>query len=230
MKILILEDDTTFAQILYNDLFNYFSNISDKNIFNLITSNFAALPANQKYDLCFLDIDLNGDNGIDIAKKIKQGGICNFIIFVTAHQHLVYDSLSAQPYFFIRKNCYDKDLKILFELIGNSFATHTLITLKWRMEKKVIKLENVIYIEAVDHAILIHTIDGNFNDSRPLKEFLENANFPNFIQIHKTYAINMAYLLSYTSTTVLLTKNIEINIGRTYKNTFLESYQKYLVR
>lgn len=228
MKILIVEDDITFAKKLHNDLFIHLSDLSDKNTFNIITSNFSNLP-NERYDLCFLDIDLAGENGIELAKNIKHYGMSNIIVFVTAHQNLVYNSLSAQPYYFIRKKSYKEDIEILFDLLQESFSDKTLIALKSRGNKSVIKLEDVIYIEAIDHAILIHTIDGSYNDSRPLKEFLKTISFPNLVQIHKSFAINLKFLMSYNTASVLLIGNITVNIGRAYKNHFLESYQKYLV-
>ena len=184
----------------------------------------------KNYDLCFLDIDLAGDNGIELAKTIKQKGMSNLIVFVTAHQNLVYNSLSAQPYFFIRKNAYDDDIAILFELFNESFSKKTLLSLKSKGTKSVIKAEDIIYIESTDHAVLVHTSDGSYRDAHSLKEFLDNTSLHiPLIQIHKSFVINLNYLISYSATTVTLLGNTTLNIGRSYKNHFIERYQIYLV-
>ena len=228
MRILIVEDNEKFAKKLYHDLFIHLSGLADNNTFDIITDDFSNLP-NKRYDICFLDIDLAGDNGIELAKEIKHKGMSNIIVFVTAHHNLVYNSLSAQPYYFIRKKTYEEDIQILFGLLKESFSKKTLIALKSRGNKSVIQLEDIIYIEAIDHAIIIHTTGGQYNDSRPLKEFLQVASFHNLVQIHKSFAINLKFLMSYSSNSVTLIGNFVVNIGRSYKNDFIERYQKYLV-
>ena len=66
MKILILDDDISFAKGIYNDLSNHFSGLTDKTEFTIITSEFSSFQISEKYDMCFLDIDLKECNGIDV--------------------------------------------------------------------------------------------------------------------------------------------------------------------
>ena len=228
MKILIVEDDVSFAEKLHHDLFNYLCVLVDRTTYDFVTSNFGNLP-NKRYDICFLDIDLAGYNGIELAKQIKRQGMCNIIVFVTAHQNLVYNSLSVQPYFFIRKNEYQEDINILFELLNESFSSKTLFMIKSKGSKSVIKIEDIVYIETIDHAVIVHTLDGNYNDSRPLKELLQTIAYSKLVQIHKSFAINLSFLMCYSSTEVTLIGEVNLPIGRFYKNDFIESYQKYLV-
>ena len=230
MKILILDDDISFAKEIHNDLSNHFSGLTDKTEFTVVTNGFSSFQLSEKYDICFLDIDLKDYNGIDIAKHIKQAGLCTVIIFISAHQHLVHDSLIVHPYFFIRKNFYDKDLNILFELIDDLFVNKKLITLNWKKTKTVVSLDNIIYLEASNHVTLIHTINGDFYDTRSLKDFLNDLNYSYFSQIHKAFAINMEYLLSYSSNSILLVGNIDLTIGRAYKTEFNKQYQEYLIK
>lgn len=172
MEILIIENDFTFANQLYKDLFNYFSHISDKNTFDIIMQESSSFKKTKNYDICFLDINLKETNGIEVAKQIKKNGICSIIIFITAHCNLVYDTLLVQPFFFIRKTYYQKDLNNFFKLLESSFKKDIFIPLKWKDTNIVIKIEDILYIEAINHSIIIHTTKGNFNDSRSLKKFI----------------------------------------------------------
>ena len=230
MKILILDDDVSFAKEIQNDLSKHFSGLTDKSEFTVITTGFSSFQVSEKYDICFLDIDLKECNGIDIAKRIKQAGLCTVIIFISAHQHLVHDSLIVQPYFFIRKNFYQKDLKVLFELIDDLSANKKLITLHWKKTKTVVSLDSIIYLEASNHVTLLHTIKGDYYDNRSLKDFLTDLKSSDFSQIHKAFAINMDYLLNYSSISILLVGNIDLTIGRAYKAEFNKQYQEYLIK
>ena len=96
--------------------------------------------------------------------------------------------------------------------------------------KTVVSLDNIIYLEASNHATLLHTIYGDYYDNRSLKDFLSDLNSADFSQIHKAFAINMDYLLNYSSNSILLVGNIDLTIGRAYKAEFNKQYQEYLIK
>lgn len=230
MNILILDDNKEFANMLKHDLSNYLSGICDKSNFDVIIENFSCISFNKKYDIAFFDIDLFTVNGIELAKELKQKGLCNTIVFVSSYSHLVYDSLTAHPFFFMRKSQYKSDVKILFELLGDSFKQHIFITLKSQGRKNVIDLQDILYLESVEHILMVYTINGVFEDNRKLKVFLSEYKHENFVQIHKSCVINLNYLLNYSTNEVELAGNIHLVIGRTFKNSFLEQYQRFLVQ
>ena len=231
MKILILDDDLTFAESLKNDMEIFFWEITDDNQYKIYSS-YNQLLKNQRevYDVCFIDIDLAGKNGIDIAREIKETGIGKIVVFVTAHHHLVYNSLIVQPYFFIRKGEYKHDLKILFELLYESLKKNELLALRGKNGNCVVPKEDIIFIETNEHAVCVHTTNASFFDSRSLKDFLMYIDYKDFVQIHKSYVINLKYIISFTSTSVTLFGNKTLNIGRVYKDNFYENYKLYLLR
>lgn len=230
MNVLILDDDKRFAEKIHHDLFNRFSGICDRTSFDIITEHFENINFQSKYDIAFIDIDLNHQNGIEIAKYIRQAGICTIIVFVTAHAHLVYNSLTARPFFFLRKDNYQNDLEVLFDLIDDSFDDGYLLPIKFHGSNEVVAINEIIYVECVAHSLIIHTINKTYTDSRLLKTFLEDTASYDFVQIHKSFAINLNYLLSYTANEVTLAGNNILNIGRAYKTNFLELYQAYLIK
>ncbi|MCJ0075572.1 LytTR family transcriptional regulator DNA-binding domain-containing protein [Clostridioides difficile] len=220
MNILIIEDNKEFAYKLKNDLYIHFTALCDRTYFDVLTDNFSRITLNKKYDIIFLDIVLQHENGILIAKQIKEQGMCNIVIFISAHAHLIHESLIVHPYFFLRKSDYDKDLMILFDLLGDSFNDRTFISLKHKGKTQVIQVNDIIYVEALNHNLIVYTIHSHYLDSRLLKNFLTDVCELNFLQIHKSFVINLDFLLSYSRTEVSLTKGINLPIGRTYKQEF----------
>ena len=114
--------------------------------------------------------------------------------------------------------------------MDDEFKEKTLLTLKYHGNKQVIQLEDIVYLETMDHVLDIHTLTGAYKDYRLLKDFLMDVPDSNFVQIHKSYAINLDYLLSYNSTEVNLAGNVTITIGRFYKKQFIQKYQEYLLK
>lgn len=230
MEVLIVDNNKEFANQMCKDLFNHFSQITDRISFDLITEDFENIKLKLKYDIVFLDIKLLEENGIEIAKNIKQKGICNMIVFVSAHAHLVYDSFIVRPFFFLRKSNYQNDLKVFYDLVDDTLTESNLIALKYSGESKMISVNDIIFIESIDHELKIHTKDSVYYDSRTLKSFTEIINSNNFVQIYKSYVINLDFMLSYTTTSVILVENITLPIGRVYKENFIVKLQEYLIK
>ena len=60
---------------------------------------------NEPFDAIFLDIDMPKVTGFDVAEMLRADFSNCFIIFITTHAELVYESMGFQPFDFIRKNC-----------------------------------------------------------------------------------------------------------------------------
>ena len=59
----------------------------------------------ERFDVIFLDIDMPRISGFEVAKMLRDDCSNCFIIFITSHSELVYESMDFQPFHFIRKNC-----------------------------------------------------------------------------------------------------------------------------
>lgn len=228
MRILIIDDEENFCLQLKHDLSLYIGEITDDLEFKIISNDFHHHLIDEKYDLIFIDIDLKDHNGIEIAKDIRNSGLGELFVFVTAHAHLVYDTFIVHPFFFIRKDNYKNDMAVFVDLLPERFQKDGFLMMKWKGHKRAINISDIIYIESMDHSLLIHTIQDTFYDSHLLMEILKSLNQANFVQIHKSYIINMKYLVNYNSSTVQMIKEIQLSIGRKYKQSFLERYTKYL--
>lgn len=228
MRILIIDDEEDFCSKIKHDLSVHLEKLTDHIEFNIISNDFQNHLIDEKYDLIFIDIDLKDHNGIEIAKDIRNSGLGELFIFVTAHAHLVYDTFIVHPFFFIRKDNYKNDMSVFIDLLPEKFNTDGFIMIKWKGVKRAVNMRDIIYIESMDHSLLIHTIQGVFYDSHLLMDILKILNQENFVQIHKSYIINMKYLVNYNSAMVQMIKDVQLNIGRKYKQSFFERYTTYL--
>ena len=51
-----------------------------------------------------------------------------------------------------------------------------------------------------------------------------------FIQIHRSFIININHLISYRKGHLIMINNEDLVIGRVYKNKFDQFYQEYLLK
>lgn len=100
MKVLIIDDDLVFGKKLGNLINEKFGN--EKNDI-VIKINVSSIDLKQKFDYYFIDIMLEGENGINCGKMIIDKNYFAKIIYMSSEESLVYDTFASKVYFFIRK-------------------------------------------------------------------------------------------------------------------------------
>ena len=138
MLIKIVDDDQVFAKKIESMVYDGFKDIFLDYSIDCITSHFEDRYF-EKGDIFFLDIDLKEKNGIKIAEKIRENNSNAIIIFVSAMNDMIFDSLIVQPFYFIRKDNFDRDMKIACTLIQKYInKNHKIITFDFNGKKVLV--------------------------------------------------------------------------------------------
>ena len=58
---------------------------------------------NKHYDAYFLDIELGADNGVELAKNIKQSDINSIVVFTTSHTDYMAEAFDVHAFNYIVK-------------------------------------------------------------------------------------------------------------------------------
>lgn len=93
--------------------------------------------------------------------------------------------------------------------------------------------DDIIYAECYAHELIIHTYEHEYAVKMTLKKFMEQVKPAHcFIQIHRSYAINMKYIYRIDKNHINMvneeSKN-ELEIGRKYKKEVNEAFRNYLM-
>lgn len=230
MLIKIIDDDETFIDKIHKSFNEFIDGYFYNYNFEDVSKDFDLVDYSTG-DIFFLDIDLGGYSGIDIAKKIRKCNYNAIIIFVSAMNDMVFDSLVVQPFYFIRKVNYDDDMMIACELIKNyALDNYKVITFNLKGRKTVIKLSDIIYIESYLHEMVIHTKDDRYTYSGTFKSIIELINSTNIVRVHKSYAVNLFWVKEIIEDNIIFNNGYSIKCGNKYKNNLIESYKNYLLR
>ncbi len=203
------------------------------NAADLITR-FKQTPA----DVVFLDIDMPSMSGFEAAEKLQAINENVYIIFVTSHEEMVFQSYEFHPFWFVRKNHLSKDLEIalssLLTKIDAKYVeeqqTFNLVTDNKTTE---IDINMVVYIQSYKHYLIIKSFDGNDIQVRGKISEVEKQLLPlNFIRVQNGVIVNCRFITKLTSKTVDLrscdshSKN-EFNISRDRTDFVKNEFQKF---
>ena len=221
MLIKIVDDDQVFAKKIESMVYDGFKDIFLDYSIDCITSHFEDRYF-EKGDIFFLDIDLKEKNGIKIAEKIRENNSNAIIIFV---------SVIVQPFYFIRKDNFDRDMKIACTLIQKYInKNHKIITFDFNGKKTSIKLSDIIYLESFLHEITIHTSFDDYKYSSSFNKMMLFINSTNIVRIHKSYVVNLFWVKEIYKEEMILNNGITLKIGKKYRQDVLKKYKEYLLK
>ena len=166
-------------------------------------------------DIVFLDIEMGGINGIDIARELPAG---IYLIFNYLHKPFSYSR-------FEKATERVRRMKKLESLSAAPVLTEEEeITLKVEYKNVKIKIASIEYIEAMDNYIKIYLTD----DDKPvlsqtsMKSIMEMLPEDRFMRVHKSYIVPLHKVANYTRRQLTLYhRAVEIPIGRVYADEFI---------
>lgn len=182
-------------------------------------------------DLVFLDIEMGGINGIDVARRLPAGV---FLVFTTAYAEFAVDGFDLDAVDFLHKPfSYSrferavekvKRLQDLQRLQSRPVFADEEITLKVEYKNVRIRLADIEYIEAMDNYIrVILTSDKPVLSQTSMKTVMELLPAERFMRVHKSYIVPLHKIAAYSRRQLTLYhRNVELPVGRVYADEFIE--------
>ncbi|MFR1688166.1 MAG: LytR/AlgR family response regulator transcription factor [Massilimicrobiota timonensis] len=226
MDIVLIDDDSNFLGYFKTKIIRNARLIFDD--IRVDTSTNFSILNKKRYSIYFLDIDLINENGIKVAKSIKSINRHALIIFVTSKNNLVYDALSIQPFYFIRKSELDNDLATAFILLKDFFIQKKYYSFKYDNQDIRLCIDNIRYCETNDHLTTIYTQSKQFHIYKSLKLILSEIDDDHIVQVNKKQCVNIINVVNNDKNKIMMDDGTLIKIGNKYKNEFYHRLDKYI--
>lgn len=199
-------------------------------------------------DLIFLDINMPGISGVEVAEKLKD--CASLIIFSTAYDEYAIRAFELQAFDYLlkpfdhkrffevfkrakaridrdRQAAFTRKFSDLFEDYQKEISPHlSEFKIVENGFERLVKACEVLYIEASSVYALLHLQDKT-EIYRMSLQMLEQQLPPNFIRVHRSYIINTEQVkhVKYlnNSTYAMAMKNGDVIVSsRKYKATVME--------
>lgn len=148
-------------------------------------------------DILFLDVVMPGQNGMDVAKEIRQYDTNMKIIFLTSSPEFAVESYSVGAYFYQLKPIWEESFfRLMDEVLGRKLLFH---------------LGNGAVLESA----------GSLDDLAG-----QLMQYSNFFRPHRSFLVNMEYIQNISSRSIKMVNDAEIPIPHgkcsEIKNTYME--------
>lgn len=188
-----------------------------------------AATRKEMFHLLFLDIEMSGMNGFELAEKLCMDRPKIFLVFVSVHESLVFDALEYSPLWFVRKRNLERDM---FRALRKYLQVTTFTGVRYRMKEgfgfREIPIRDILYIEGSGHSLSIRKTDGDcLKKYGSLKSMEEDLGGCCFLRIHKNYIVNQEYIKEVGKREVYLTDGSVLEMGRDRKGAVREAMLRY---
>lgn len=165
------------------------------------------------YDIVFMDICLGGENGIEIAKSIKDRWPKTLVIFMSSYQDYYREVAETDSFGFITKPLSKKNVHSrLKQAIDRIYrTTKRLYQFTYKGNTTVIDLNEVCYISSFYRFITFKmTNNEEHGFYAKLDEVFEEVFeiYPYFAQIHKSFIVNLMHVTNFTKNWVEMGEHI----------------------
>ncbi len=159
-------------------------------------------------DLCFLDIDMPGLDGVRLAESWRDNRADEkpLVVFVTAYEEHAVDAFSLDAVDYLLKPVrlarlhrtlhrarrrLGKSTPPATELGDDSSSPLERISVEELGEYRVIAVDQILWIEADEGFATVHTCDGAYLTDFSLKFMEENLDSEYFFRCHRSYIVRL---------------------------------------
>ena len=231
MRIAICDDDADFTDNLKTLLEKELAMLHNSPVISVYNDGEGFIADKPECDAVFLDIDMPGVSGFDIAEQINRMGE-TLIIFVTMHDELVYSSIKFRPFRFIRKSHLADELPEVLNALNKAIDKRN-AGRKFEFQTKTgsvfLDINSIEYIEIYGHWLHV-CVDGgeDLECYGSLLEFEKELAPFDFIRTHKSYLVNCKYIYAIEKGQIILDDKTEILLSRYRAGEVRDKFRSYM--
>ena len=174
-----------------------------------------SLKSDSDTDAIFLDINMDGMDGLEVAKKIRMDMEDVPIILVTAYMNYALDGYKVRATRFLIKDDLDKTIfecmddicrdmqrrsnKIMFSCVGGDVC---------------LKATDILLIETAGHKNIIHLSNQTYEIYKKLDDMEKQLKPHGFLRIHNSFLVNMDHVRSINNYVLTMDDGKQLPVPR----------------
>lgn len=235
MKIAICDDDPLELERIKSTVEEFIVSKQHENRTNFFLHTFLGanellrfLIQHNEFDLIILDIIMPGMNGIELAAQIRKSGSCCKIIFLTSSPEFAIDSYKVSAYYYLLKSHSKIELTSILNkaLKDMQDEESSSIIIKQKGKLTRVQIHTIKYIETINHTAYYHLNNNTVISclSKTAQSHDPVLSEKQFIKCHKSFIVNLNYVLSITNKDFIMDDNTQIPISRQVFKQIKDAY------
>ena len=188
------------------------------------------LASGKRFDIVFLDIQMEGMNGIEAARELRERQEDTVLIFITGVKEYVFDALDLYAFQYLLKPIDEgKFAEVLQRAAGEAKKRKEKKCLFIRTRNLTLDQSDILYIESRAKKLEIHTTGADKAiEIYAAMDELEGQLGEDFYRCHRAYIVNMDCIKEYDSESITLTNSDRVYLTKKKYGEFVKAYMWHL--
>jgi DNA-binding LytR/AlgR family response regulator len=155
-----------------------------------------ALAGSVRYDVVFLDIELPGMTGLEVARLVLDRRERPAVVFVTAHDRYAVDAFAVEAFDYLVKPVEPERLARVVERLSQARKREAppvekIAVVSAGGAKTLLDYDAVYWIEADGDYSRVHTYDRAYLSTSSLRQLGEELPAASFARVHRSHLVNL---------------------------------------
>lgn len=188
------------------------------------------LQAEENFDIVFLDIMMDGLDGMKTAKRIRKKASCRLLVFISASREYVFDAYDVEAFWYLVKPVETGKLKQVLKkaVLKTEAASPDFILVNKGRQKQKIFLRDILYFEIMGRLIDIHKTGGISDYYGKISILEEELREKGFFRCHKSYLVHLKYVKGYNRQEAVLDNGEKIPVSKRRYEEFCKALLSYM--
>lgn len=185
----------------------------------------ALLQAEESFDIIFLDILMEGLDGMKTAWAMRRKDSLSVLIFVSASREYVFDAYDVEAFQYLLKPIEEEKLKRVLQkaVLKRAAVSSDFIVINRERQKKKIFLRDIMYFEIRGRLIDIHKPEGILDYYGKIGMLEEELLDKGFFRCHKSYLVHLKYVAGYNRQEAILENGEKIPLSKRRYEAFCKA-------
>lgn len=184
------------------------------------------------FDLIFMDVLMDGADGIATARRVRQLDPRCLIVFLTSSREHVWQSFEMHPFDYLVKPCAPERIaRVLAEALRALDMVEPEIEV--RVARRVVRLplRSIMYAVAENHYVSVMTDSGEQRASCTFSELIRQlGGDTRFLQCNRGVLINMDAVLKFDTDRILMRDGARFPVRQRDKSALFDRFTQYQFR
>lgn len=184
------------------------------------------------YDLIFLDIEMPGLNGIEVAKRIGERGSIGKIVYTTSHKCYMQQAFHVHAFEYMVKPFSIEEITTILDDFVRSIASnpkHNVLMFKIGKSVTCFETDEIFYFEYKgNEGVRIINCSNDIFVHYTLQDILEMTEEYGFAVPHKSIIVNLRHIKSIKGFDIFISNGDVLPVAQKRATSFREAHNKFL--
>lgn len=202
LEIFVCDDDTNITEFLNFFISKHFGDNCKVLTMNRCQELIGMIEMNEHIpDILIMDINLKDGNGIETVKHLQKLHPKLKVIYLTGIINYATAIFETNPAYFLVKPINENNLSDAITKVSKEieFEKSDSIVIKTNGSEIILYRKEIMYVESQGRKLILYMADGKKNEIYEKMDIIQEQLGNAFIRSHKSFLINMKYIIERTN-------------------------------